>query len=223
MPTRGKMNKQLWLASFIVILALDGCSPVFDVVDCPAGSFRNSPAGQGQAGDSNFPGFTSPVTTVSQGNSTPTVAPVPSPARTVQSITPNVYDLGKPTLRDVWLDPINGKDSNSGASRDQALRTMTAAWNRIPEGTLTTTGYRILLIAGDYAANTIRNGSRHAEAPRNFQSSFKPPMVHARRDCTAISTSTMCATCISSISTSSPTGAMAAATTSSILPIVITS
>ena len=145
------MNKHLWLASLIVILALDGCSPVStSSIAQPVPSETVQPD-KGKPVTVVSQASPSPVATVSQGNSTPTVAPVPSPARTVQSITPNVYDPGKPTLRDVWLDPINGKDSNSGASRDQALRTITAAWNRIPEGTLTTTGYRLLLTAGDYA------------------------------------------------------------------------
>ncbi len=76
------------------------------------------------------------------------------------------------------MDPKNGKDSNSGVTRTQALRTITAAWNRVPAGSLTTTGYRILLIAGDYAATDIPEwmASRHGtlEFPIILQSADGP-------------------------------------------------
>ncbi|MFM7734938.1 MAG: right-handed parallel beta-helix repeat-containing protein [Alphaproteobacteria bacterium] len=61
------------------------------------------------------------------------------------------YAIGSPVLQDLWVDPVAGSDSNSGASRAAALRTVTAAWNRIPmASTLTGTGYRIRLVAGTY-------------------------------------------------------------------------
>lgn len=66
------------------------------------------------------------------------------------------YDIGAPVLTDVWVNPVSGNDANSGATRAQALRTISAAWNRIPQGApLDTTGYRILLVAGDYAEDTF--------------------------------------------------------------------
>jgi hypothetical protein len=40
------------------------------------------------------------------------------------------YDIGTPTLADLWVDPANGGDGNSGATREQALRSITEAWNR---------------------------------------------------------------------------------------------
>jgi hypothetical protein len=62
------------------------------------------------------------------------------------------YDVGSPVLKDIWTDPVNGNDSNNGSERSQALRTVGEAWNRIPSGTaLTGTGYRILLVPGDYS------------------------------------------------------------------------
>ena len=62
------------------------------------------------------------------------------------------YNIGTPVLTDLWVNPVSGNDSNSGATRAQALRTITAAWGKIPRAlTLSTTGYRILLVAGDYA------------------------------------------------------------------------
>src|SRR5947207_2299501 len=66
------------------------------------------------------------------------------------------YDIGTPTLTDVWVDPVHGSDGNSGAARDQAVQSLKEAWARIPAQTpLTTTGYRILLTAGDYATGLL--------------------------------------------------------------------
>jgi len=66
------------------------------------------------------------------------------------------YDPGSPTLIDLWIDPVNGDDTNSGADRAHALRTVTAAWRRIPAGVpLTSSGYRIMLTAGDYPGDTF--------------------------------------------------------------------
>jgi len=57
------------------------------------------------------------------------------------------YDLGTPIVTDLWVDPNAGNDANAGTSRSQALRTLYAAWSRLP-ATNTTTGYRINLVAG---------------------------------------------------------------------------
>lgn len=69
-----------------------------------------------------------------------------------------LYDIGSPTLVDIWVDPSNGNDDHSGASRAQALRTVTAAWGMIPQGeNLSTTGYRIMLASGVYTEDMIPN------------------------------------------------------------------
>jgi hypothetical protein len=61
------------------------------------------------------------------------------------------YPIGSPVLTDLWVDPLLGDDGRSGASRDQALATISEAWRRIPAGQpLQGTGYRINLMAGDY-------------------------------------------------------------------------
>lgn len=75
-----------------------------------------------------------------------------------QSMDPQFYDMGSPVLRDVWVDPVNGNDNHSGNSRAEAFRTLTHAWNVIPTGTmLTTTGYRIQLVAGSYPEDLVPN------------------------------------------------------------------
>jgi uncharacterized protein (TIGR03437 family) len=75
-----------------------------------------------------------------------------TPASPAQTNDPRFYDIGNPTVKDIWVDANNGNDTNSGESRDRALRTLTAAWNRVPRGAaFEGTGYRIKLAAGTYS------------------------------------------------------------------------
>ncbi len=75
-----------------------------------------------------------------------------------QRLNPPPYQIGSPALSDLWVDPMNGFDSNSGATRAAALRTLNAAWNRIPASTtLTTSGFRIRLAAGVYPEASLPN------------------------------------------------------------------
>jgi hypothetical protein len=61
------------------------------------------------------------------------------------------YAMGKPLLTDLWVDPAGGNDAASGAARDQALRTLQAAFARLPADVgKAPTGYRLLLAAGSY-------------------------------------------------------------------------
>jgi hypothetical protein len=64
--------------------------------------------------------------------------------------------MGAPTLHDIWVDPVQGDDANSGATRALAVRTVANAWERIPSRTLLAeTGYRILLVAGNYSESDV--------------------------------------------------------------------
>ncbi|MFO1419321.1 MAG: right-handed parallel beta-helix repeat-containing protein [Methylotetracoccus sp.] len=62
---------------------------------------------------------------------------------------PTLY-IGTPRLKNLWVDPVHGLDSRSGATRRDALRTITAAWNRVPETPEGNIGSRIHLVAGEY-------------------------------------------------------------------------
>jgi hypothetical protein len=84
------------------------------------------------------------------------------------ALMPGDYNIGSPTLTDLWVDPINGSDANGGLSRQNALRSLSAAWNRIPAGTiLSSTGYRVQLVSGTYPDNLLpvymedRHGAYH--------------------------------------------------------------
>jgi hypothetical protein len=103
------------------------------------------------------------VTTSPPDNPTPTpdktITPVSTPVTPPSSVTPGTtdgqYDMGNPVLTDIWVDPQNGNDENSGNSRLTALRTLIAAWELIPKTPLNTTGYRIQLITGTFTESQI--------------------------------------------------------------------
>ncbi len=69
---------------------------------------------------------------------------------------------------DLWVDPVHGDDERSGHSALEALRTLTAAWSRIPEGVPLTQPYRIRLKAGTYSRDQLPPGGwlegRHGTA-----------------------------------------------------------
>ncbi|MEO5899261.1 MAG: right-handed parallel beta-helix repeat-containing protein [Ilumatobacteraceae bacterium] len=52
---------------------------------------------------------------------------------------------------------MNGDDTHDGHDRSAAMRTIGAAWQRIPAGTQLTTGYRMRLVAGSYPQATSVN------------------------------------------------------------------
>ncbi len=87
----------------------------------------------------------------------PAPAPTPTPAPSPTPVASLRFDMGSPTLRDIWVDPVNGNDSRNGSSRTQALKTINAAWNMIPNGTLTGTGYRMQLMRGTFPESAIPN------------------------------------------------------------------
>jgi hypothetical protein len=91
-----------------------------------------------------------------------------------QALAPRTYDIGNPTLQDIWVDFTRGNDTFSGQSRDKALKTLTAAWELIPSGTPLKTGYRIMLAAGSYPEDAIpeylENRQGSAQYPVIFQS-----------------------------------------------------
>ncbi|MEI2729216.1 MAG: right-handed parallel beta-helix repeat-containing protein [Candidatus Nanopelagicales bacterium] len=93
-----------------------------------------------------------PETSPTPGDPVRTIDPSPGP------ISANGrYDVGTFTGTDLWVNPTAGSDSNSGASRGSALRTVGAAWNRIPRNQTLTTGYRIQLVAGTYPESALVN------------------------------------------------------------------
>jgi hypothetical protein len=66
--------------------------------------------------------------------------------RTASTTTP--YDIGTPALAELYVSPT-GDDGAAGTSASAPLRTLTAAWARVPV-TTAATGVRINLMAGTY-------------------------------------------------------------------------
>jgi hypothetical protein len=58
------------------------------------------------------------------------------------------FENGKPTVVDIYLDPVNGNDANNGSSKTSAFKTLKAAWGVIPSDTQLTSGYRINILPG---------------------------------------------------------------------------
>ncbi len=70
---------------------------------------------------------------------------------TGQSWNPPYYVIANVAWQDIWIDPVNGSDLRSGASLTSAVRSVNAAWNRIPAGvTLSNAGYRLRLMPGTH-------------------------------------------------------------------------
>jgi hypothetical protein len=77
--------------------------------------------------------------------------------------SPVFYDIGTPTLTELWVNPVTGRDTNPGTSSSAPLKTLTAAWKKIP-AMLTTTGYRVNLQPGVYPCEPAE--------PDNCQNNF---------------------------------------------------
>jgi len=65
------------------------------------------------------------------------------------------YDMGNPTVTDIFINPTTGNDANDGATPETALQSLDTAWQRIPRGETLTTGYRLNLSAGNYPDTLI--------------------------------------------------------------------
>lgn len=96
---------------------------------------------------------TTPTPVTPPAPTTPVASPSPLPA----TATVGAYNMGSPVLRDLWVDGRNGDDTRTGATRSLALRTITEAWRRIPQGTPLTTGYRVLIAPGTYSGDALPN------------------------------------------------------------------
>ena len=67
------------------------------------------------------------------------------------------FDIGNPSVTDLWVDPAGGDDAGSGTSRQEALRTLSEAWRRVPAGTTLSQGVCINLVAGTYPEAAVPN------------------------------------------------------------------
>jgi hypothetical protein len=76
-----------------------------------------------------------------------------------QDMRPGYYNQGAPAYTDIWVNPVSGNDANTGATRGAAVRTVEAAWWKVPRETALTKAYRILLTPGDYQESAMPSGN----------------------------------------------------------------
>jgi len=108
-------------------------------------------------------------------NDTPEPEPQPEPP-IINPAGPR-YDIGSPSLTDIWVDPAGGSDGNSGNSRSQPLKTLSAAWGKIPSGTtLSGNGFRLQLLPGTYPAYDQTDANVPGQLSDRF-GSFACPVV----------------------------------------------
>lgn len=85
------------------------------------------------------------------------------------------YDAGNPgPFVDLYLSP-SGNDGSSGTSRSTPLRTIGGAWSRIPSGTLSSSGYRLNLLAGVYPFSQCAAGCENYFSDRS--GTFEHPII----------------------------------------------
>ena len=145
-------NASLLLTSLLAVVALGACSCAPNPGDSET---TRTPATQPPA---TQPPATRPPATQPPGSGSP------SPVDAVSGR----FLLSNGALISLWVNPTSGSDSASGASADQALRSVSEAWRRVPVSTTLTQGYRILLQPGTYPAALLPNymeyrwGTSHA-------------------------------------------------------------
>jgi hypothetical protein len=127
MPTRNL------IPAILLLIALSACAPT-------PGDGTNAP----------------PPATVIETQTTPMPPAVNAPP-TAEPLPSGFYDPGTPAVTDLWVDPLNGDDSADGLSAANALRSLDAAWRKIPMGQALGTGYRIRLQPGEYSEQDMPN------------------------------------------------------------------
>jgi hypothetical protein len=60
-------------------------------------------------------------------------------------------------VRTIWVDPVHGRDSRTGATATTALRSLSAAWERIPKSRVLDRPVRIMVRSGTIAASAAPN------------------------------------------------------------------
>lgn len=65
------------------------------------------------------------------------------------------------TTQTIWVDPVRGDDARSGATARRALRTLSAAWNRVPASRTLTRPVTIKVRAGKVSPSAAPNYWEH--------------------------------------------------------------
>lgn len=123
-----------------------------------AGTTNPAPPNNSTPPDSSPPDSEQPSSPETPSSPDTNPAPVGSNGR---------YDWGNYSVTDIWVNPVSGSDSANGNSRATALRTVNAAWGRIPASTTLSQGYRIQLVPGEYSESVLVNYWENRWGTRN--------------------------------------------------------
>ncbi len=69
--------------------------------------------------------------------------------------SPGSFTVTTTTTVTLWVDPASGSDAAAGTSRATALRTLSAAWERVPAGASLAAGYHIRLLPGRFLEDAV--------------------------------------------------------------------
>jgi hypothetical protein len=146
------------LIGLLVVLVLSACAPVVQTTPQLAAESTLSAAAD------------EPLDAVPTEESMPAKEP---PAESVpaqddppapETLFTGAYVIGQPVLTDLFVSP-SGDDTNDGLTAEKPLRTLGAAWSRVPEQhPLEGSGWRINLLTGEYPCEP--------EEPDNCQNYF---------------------------------------------------
>ncbi|MBF0573402.1 MAG: hypothetical protein HQK69_06535 [Desulfamplus sp.] len=89
--------------------------------------------------------------------------------------TSNLYDIGTPILSEIWIDPVNGNDNNTGLTPSLALRTLTEAWEKTEN--LTNSGYRLNLMPGTYSCEPDERADNCLNYFGDRRGSYQHPLI----------------------------------------------
>ncbi|MBF0378700.1 MAG: right-handed parallel beta-helix repeat-containing protein [Desulfamplus sp.] len=95
--------------------------------------------------------------------------------KSLAATTSNLYDIGNPILSEIWIDPVNGNDNNTGVTPSLSLRTLTEAWERTEN--LTNSGYRLNLMPGTYSCEPDERADNCLNYFGNRRGSYQRPLI----------------------------------------------
>lgn len=85
------------------------------------------------------------------------LAPLPASAQPTTTAREGAPSAEGAPPAELWVDPVRGRNTNTGTDRAHALRTLGAAWSRVPSR-LAPVGVRIRITPGVVPFGSIRNG-----------------------------------------------------------------
>ncbi len=86
------------------------------------------------------------------------------------------YDPGKPTVVDLYVNPILGSDNNPGTLPEQPVQSLRIAWQRIIEFAVPNVGYRINLQPGFYRFDPV-NRNKFGYLAGMREGTFQHPII----------------------------------------------